>query len=243
MLKTAEVDLTVPVHEDDVWERTVWLGNCYLSSFTFSYDVNGKGSESYTLNGIQDYDFPNEYREMTSEEGTYASSSTFTTSTSATGYTGQYITVNDTIYGQSQFSWASTTVTVSGTATSLKSSDRLRLVHYKNSPASTFTKLDTAGLSTVHAGQVVIGLGSEAVVDAAHKTLRIQSVSINGTVDREENKELGTKQLVGRTWRSNSIDVTITIDETDLQEYAYFCGMSVSGWNDWDSNTIILFIY
>jgi hypothetical protein len=242
MLKNAEVDITVPILEDDVWKRTVWLPNCYLSSFSFAYDVTGKGSETYGFDGIEDYDWPEDYHVMVSEEGTYASSTTFDVTTSATGFTGEYISVNDIIYGNTMFSWATTVVTVSGTATTLKASDRLRLAHYDSSaPASTFTKLDTAGISTVHAGQVKIGLGSEAVVDGDWKTLKIQSVAINGTVDREENRELGTKQIVGRTWRATNCDVSITVDESDLEEYAYFCGVSEADWADWSNQAIILY--
>lgn len=242
MLKQAEVDITVPILEDDVWNRTVWLPNCYLSSFSLAYDVTGKGTETYTFDGIEDYDFPVTFHVMASEEGTYASAATFDVVTNVTGYTGEYISVNDIIYGNTMFSWATTVVTVSGTATTLKASDRLRLIHYDSSaPASTFTKLDTAGISTVHAGQAVVGLGSEAVVDDAWKTLKVQSVSINGTVDREENRELGTKQIVGRTWRATNFDVSISVDESDLEEYAYFCGVSEADWADWTNQAQILY--
>jgi len=242
-LQKAIVDITVPILENDVWKRTVWLPNQHLQSFSFSYSTDGNAQEQYTLAGDMDYDFPEGYSEMYSEEGTYATTSTFTVTSSQTGKTGAYISVNNIVYDTDHFSWSGTTVTVSGTAGggSLASADRFRLAWYDDTPATTFTKLDTAGLSSVRAGQVVIGLGSEAVVDSTHKTLRLQSVTINGSVEREENRELGTKQLTGRTWRTTNIEVQATADASDLQEWAYFNGVSESDWNDWANQAIILY--
>lgn len=243
MFPRAVVDLTVPVLENDVWKRSVWLPNQHLSSFTFNYSVDGNATEQYQLAGDMDHDFPEDYHEMYSEEGTYASNATFTVASSDTGKTGDYISVNNLIYDSTHFSWSGTTVTVSGTAGggALASGDRFRLAWHDDTPVTTFTKLSTAGPSTVRTGQVKIGLGSEAVVDSAHKTLRVQSVNINGTVEREENRELGTKQLTGRTWRTTNIEVQAVLDMSDLQEVAIMQGVSESDWNDWANQAIILY--
>jgi hypothetical protein len=43
------VDLTVQVEEDNVLARTMYVGDCFVSSLSWSFDVGGVASENYSL--------------------------------------------------------------------------------------------------------------------------------------------------------------------------------------------------
>lgn len=219
---------------NDDCENTVWFPNAYLNSASLSYSVDGVGTEEFTFTSDTERHLLNTYKESYVAIGTYASSTTFTVNvdpgTSNATYTGLYVSVNGTIYDNTYISgWPTgdpSTVTVTGIT--LSSGDRIRLVYYKTTPGDdNYTNIDSAVIGAIKGSYVKLGLKPAATT--SDKNLRVQSVDIDITVNREEDKELGTNGVIGRTvLYPVEVNVSTTVNETDMTDYAAYAGKTFS---------------
>jgi len=221
--------------------HSIWVPNAYITQASLSYSVDGDASENFTFEAYSDYALVGKYKDAYVQIGTYDSSSTFTVTTEVGSptFAALYVSINDVIYDAATYvdSWTTDTVTLTGVT--VADGDRIRLVYYRITPA-VGTYLDTRGIASVRGSFVQIGLHVEGSVDGDTKTLRIQNAEIQVTVNREEDKEIGTEGVIGRSVKYPIItSVTLTINENDLEEYATLCGLSAS-WAARESGGLLL---
>jgi hypothetical protein len=247
--ENAIVDVVMAVREQDMFRRSIYIPNCYLTSFDFSYSVDGVATENYSLLGDVDYDAYGSYKDVKAYIGSYSATVLATgfaisgTNALAANYTPLQASVNNIVVAtgnQITLSTSSndTLVRWSGTTWSgAAGGDRFRLVAYKNSPDLFTTKLTAAGLGVpgyagIFGRQVKIYLGGASVAATdTDKMLRVQSVTINGDLSREELKELGNSRIINK--RLNTpLRLTCSVDvaESDLEHYAKLIGSQDGVW-------------
>lgn len=247
--ENAITDIIMAVREQGVFRRSIYIPNCYLTSFDFSYSVDGVATENYSLLGDVDYDAYNAYKDTKVYIGSYAAA------TAATGFVVSgtnalagvvsplQASVNNVVVATGTqitiaTSGTNTHVTWSGTTYSgVADGDRFRLVAYKSTADDFTTKLTAAGLGVpgyagIFGRQVKIYLGDSTVTAAdVDKMLRVQSVTINGDLSREELKELGNSRVVNK--RLNTplrLTCSVEVAESDLEHYAKLIGSQDSVW-------------
>lgn len=247
--ENAITDIVMAVREQGVFRRSIYVPNAYLTSFDFSYSVDGVATENYSLLGDVDYDAYGSYKDTKVYIGDYNGSTLATgfaisgTNALASTVTPLQATVNNVVVAtgnQITLSTSSndTLVRWSGSTWSgVASGDRLRLVAYKTSADDFVTKLGAANLGVpgyagIFGRQVKIYLGpSDVSATETNKMLRVQSVTINGDLSREELKELGNSRIVNK--RLNTpLRLTCSVDvaESDLEHYAKLIGSQDSVW-------------
>lgn len=244
--KYQNTDIAVKVRnpDDNTLDRTVWIPNCQLTGISWSYSIDGNATESYTFRGNTDRHFFGAYKDGFVDIGTYASGTTFTTNLSAATYTGLYASFDGDIYAFNDgtddlLTWSTTTVTVTAEGTTagiptLTSSTRIRVFCYAASPGS-YAELDTGGIGAIKGSYLQIELNHEDNVTGSARTLRLQSVDINVNYTRDDIKELGNWESVGRPLSKQEVTVEATVLETDLEEWVYMCGASAGQWTNADT--------
>ena len=224
-LKTQRINLLQKVRDNTIstttLDRTVWFPNCYIDSMSFSYSVDGLAQHTFNFMSDTERHFIHDYRDAKVTIGTYASSSTFTTTvTEATdNYLELYAVINGVIYDATTYitSWTGTTCTVTGVT--LADGDQISLVYYVATPGN-YSNLDSAVIGGIKGAYVVMGLTYAAVTAGTTKSLRVQSCNIDVQVNREEDKELGTQGVIGRTVRYPiEVTVSVTVNENDLKDF------------------------
>jgi len=232
--KKQKSDILVRVRHNELetLHHSVWIPNCTLDSFSWSYSVDGNATENYTFTGDTDRFYFTDWRDAAIDIGTYASSTTFTTNVDpgSSTFTGLYASINGKIYpfkngSTDLMTWASNTgsgtVTVTANGTnygipSLATGDRIRVLYYRTTPNSTFTQLDTDGIAAVKGGFVEIRMFNDSGSAPSQYTTNLQSVTINGAFTRDDIKELGNYQLVDRPLRNLQLNIDVTMLEDDL---------------------------
>lgn len=247
--ENAITDVIMAIREQGTFRRSIYIPNCYLTSFDFSYSVDGVATENFSLLGDVDYDAYNAYKDIRAYIGSYSSITAATgfvisgTNAIATNYSGLQASVNNVVVATG----SQITLATSGNNTHVywngsvwsgnAASDRFRLLAYKATPDAFTTKLSDAGLGVpgyagIFGRQVKIYLGDSTVTASdVNKMLRVQSVTINGDLSREELKELGNSRIVNK--RLNTpLRLTCSVDvaEADLEHYAKLIGSQDSVW-------------
>jgi hypothetical protein len=172
---------------------------------------------------------------LTVEIGTFNTTTTFDVTSNVTNFTELYISINGTIYDDTNFTWATTIITLTGGLT-CADGDRLRAIFYLTTPDDDYTELDTTGIGAVKGAYSVIGLGDADVIDSSSKSVRVQSVDVNVTITREDVKELGTQDLVTSIQTKQEVTVDATVLEEDMENLARIMGASASDWANRDTS-------
>ena len=230
-------DFIVRVRDEktDTLDRTVWIPGARISSIAWSYSVDGNASENVTLRGDTDLHLIGEYKDAGILIGTFATTDTFTVTLASTamgGLTELYMTVNDVLYDDTHISWSGTTVTVSTMPANLVAGDRIRLLWFKDTPATLFDDLDTSAMGAIKGANVIIGLGDAGKIINSTKTLRLQSVTVTATVTREDIKELGTRTIVSSSMKKQEVAIEATVLEDSMENFAYMLGVSAAEWTN-----------
>jgi len=212
---------------------TCWYGSQWLTGINLSYSADGNATESFTLEGEYKRWFLNAYRDTYVVSGTRSSSTQATINTNLTGYVGRILTVNGLIVADLSSTPAGTiTITPAATSTviattdgstavTFNAGDRIRLVCYKSSPAA-FTALSNtpAGIGALRRGMIDAYLFN-GTFGNQEKTLRLQSVGIDISLDRTATYELGQKKAYARSL-NRPIEVAISAEAylDDLETFA-----------------------
>jgi hypothetical protein len=249
--ETACVDLLQSVREDGTnLRRTTYVPNCYLSSFSFTFPVDGAVTENYTFVGDSDYDFiGTNYADARVKVGNY--SALVTTGMQLSGlaamntalYTGILASVGGVIVATgNNVRLVSGTLAATGTmtfdsncgVTAVNSGDRCRLV-YGYIGGDTWANKVASGLIGVPGKGGVMGYQCRAYITSGTATsvpigsnelsLRVQNVTINGDLGRDESKELGNIRSVSKKLTTPlRITATVDVNDNDLEMYAKLCG-------------------
>jgi len=231
--KTART--TFMVYERDKFGnllQSVWIPCAYINSFTFDYDARGVARESYDFTGGEERVFIGKFKYSKFHKGTFVDSTTFSiTDTSVTTADVLYVMVNSQVYDSTVISAIdATTGNVTLTGVSIDSTDLVGLVAYSTTGSPTF--LTTSGIGGIRGGSIVLKLGG-------NQWLRVQSVSINGRIERDDIGELGNPNLLSSDYNSMTIEVTVNALKSDLYEYAVIAGEDAN-WATRDTNGLIL---
>ena len=238
----AVVDFTLQVTSGtntDALAYTTWFGSQFLTGYSANFSVDGNATESFTTEGELKRNFLNTYRDTRVISGAYTSSTSFTTPTNLqTGYTPLMITVDNEVTNDIKISSPQHTITLTGAvvtaspALDIKNGQRFRLIYAKN-VADSFSNLTSTpdGLAGLRTGMTDVILRYYS--GGKEKTLRLQSVSLDVSLDREELNQLGSDTAYSRSL-TRPIDVSISIEAktSDLEEYAKFANQETGFDND-----------
>jgi len=213
-----------------------WIGYMFLTSISWEFPADGFASESYDYEGEHNRLFLNDWKDISLWKADFADASTALISGTnlASGFEPVLLEVNQRVVASLNESGhtitfannaGDTDITASGFdgAVTFASGDRVRVL--ASGSGGVLTKLaDTpAGIGALRRGHIVPRLYNPA--GNAENTLRVQNISVEVDLGRDELIELGSKDAYFReVKRPLNISITMDINETDLEEYAKLIG-------------------
>lgn len=223
-----------------------WNGYLFLTSFSINYPADGIATESYSYEGDHARFFLNNWKEAITYKADFVDSSTVRISgvNLAATHDPILLLVNQTVVSEISDTDDSLTLTNNGADTDITGAnedgnlaftdgDRFRAVISGSS--TTFSQFATtpAGIGGLRRGHIDAFLYNPA--GNIEKTLRVQSISIDGDLSREEGLELGSKKPYFRILgRPIDISIAVEVNETDLEEFAKLSGNETA----FDANTL-----
>lgn len=222
-----EADVIIDI-KDDVATDIIKTGHgkrLQVQNFTFNYSVDGDSTEDYTLVGSEKRWFRNDVivdsfttgttsftlsqTPIQLKNGNYALSvivdGVYMTETSGAPATGEYRVVG-------------TTLTTGDTRVS-----QVLAVYHANPAGDNWVNLTDADMPAAVRGKDV------PILIAANSIKRVQSVTINGNLNTQPVREMGTRAVVGYQSTVPTIDGTITVLDTDLELISLFTTGVTSG--------------
>ena len=247
------VDMTAPVSEDGSnLHRTLYLGYCFVNGISLSYDVGGVASENYSIESDFKRWYLNDHKKAVVYTAYHktATEATISGTDISVSHEGLLVSVNgvvqadelassgrpglnSTIVLATDGSDTAVTCTANPSALTLVAGDRIRVLAHETGASDMTTLASTPdGIGGLRKGMVDIHLSNAANTTAplgTDKSLRVQSVSIDVDLSREELEELGNYRAYLRSVQSPiPISATITINDSDLQMWA---DLSQLTWN------------
>lgn len=223
-----------------------WNGYLFLTSFSLNYPADGIATESYSYEGDHARFFLNNWKEAITYKADFLNSSTLRISgvNLAATHDPILLLVNQTVVSEISDTDDALTLTDNGADTEVTGSnedgnlaftdgDRFRAVI--SGSGTTFSQFATtpAGIGGLRRGHIDAFLYNPA--GNIEKTLRVQSISIDGDLSREEGLELGSKKPYFRILgRPIDISIAVEVNETDLEEFAKLSGNETA----FDANTL-----
>lgn len=234
---SAQADFMVHVSDDELsMDSSEWFGGMFLTSFSLNITSDGIATENYEFEGEYKRQYLNDWANMEIYKADFSTSSVALVS--GTDLTGSFdpvlltqngIPVADvkdghTITLTENGGDTEITATNADGAVAFASGDRLRLLVSGTGVVFESLPSTPAGLGGIRRGAVDIFLYNPAN-GAAAKTLRLQSVSIDADLSREELNEIGTQRAYFRQLE-RPINITISLEaiQSDLEEYAEITG-------------------
>lgn len=236
LFDNAQVDFIIKTSTggaSDSLNASCWYGSQWLTGATLTYSSDGYAEEAFTFEGEYKRWFLNSYKDTRVVSGTYTSATVATAYgvNLQTGYTPLILTVNGVIASDVNDtgtitltdSGANTTITATSdgsTNVTFASGDRIRLVYAKNT-ADAFDELSSTpdGIGALRRGMIDIYLFNSSGTE--EKTLRLSNVSLNITLDRTGEPELGEKKFYARTLtRPITVEGSIDAKLSDLEVFA-----------------------
>ncbi len=243
----AIVDVIVLASNDDASiDYAEYNSYCFLNSFSISYPADGVSTHTFDFEGSHTRKFLNDWKNASVYKADFVNSTTAIISGANIEATHNPILllVNQNIVSEISDSNDSITLTDAASDTNIvatdvdgsiafASGDRIRIV--VSGTGSTYTTLPNtpAGIGGLRRGHVVARIYNPA--GNAENTLRIQSLSIDGDLGREELQEIGSKRPYDRRLtRPINISISVDITDTDLEEFAKLAGQETA----YDANTL-----
>lgn len=232
--ENAITDAKVQISADDsTLYGTEWLGGLFLTGFSLSYSVDGVATESFDFQGTNKRYFLNAYKDIDIYKADYYSGSALIVS--GVNLTGRHMLIlgeDGVVVSQTKTGGAISLNTYSapdsiitatdenGSALSFESGKTYRVV--VSGTGTTFSSLPStpAGIGGMRRGMIVPFL-KQQTPSSEGRTLRLQSVSIDGDLSREEQFQLGDKRPYFRKLtRPLEISVTVEALASDFEELA-----------------------
>ncbi len=209
-----EVDAVIYIRDDDVatYAKSVHARKLQIQDFTFSYSVDGEGTEDYTATGTERRYF--KYNVVVEK---------FTSGTTSFTLDTAPVVLKNGDYGLSvildgeyldevavapaavgEYRIVGTTLTTFDTRTA-----QVLAIYHTAAPGDTWTDISD---STVPAA--IQGKDIEVEI-SANLIPRVQSVTINGNLNVTEVREMGNDKLVGYQSQVPTVEGTLTVLDTD----------------------------
>ncbi|MEM4134610.1 MAG: hypothetical protein QXV73_05375 [Candidatus Micrarchaeia archaeon] len=184
-----------------------------VQDFSFSYNVTGESTESYTLVGAEKRWFKRDVVVQRFTTGTTSFTLSNTPKQLKNGnlaisviLDGEYLTETTSTPGTGQYRIVGTTLTTGDTRT-----ESVVVVYQVDSNTGTWSYVSDTTQAAVVRGRDV------KVLIAAEDIPRVQSVTINGAMNIQDVNELGNRNKVGSQKQIPSVNGTITVLDTDTE--------------------------
>jgi hypothetical protein len=211
-----EIDAILFVKDASIndYVKTAHAKRLQVRDFTFNYSTDGEAQEDYTAVG-------SERRWFSNDIAVEVKTGTFTTLAQApvalkngnkllslkteVGYLDEVVSAP----AANQFSVSGTTITYGAGATP---ASRLLVVYQVATASPTW-----ADVSDTAAGPAAVRGKDIPIYIAANNIQRVQSVTINGTLNVQPVKEMGNRAIVGYQRQVPEVTGTITVMDTDTE--------------------------
>ena len=210
-----EVDAVLYVKDASLEEyaKSAHARRLQVRDFAFSYSVDGESTEDYTLIGSERRWFKNN---VIVEKFTAGTTSFVLGGTPVTLKNGNELlsVILDGVYLEEatgalitgQYSITGTTITTFDTRTA-----QVLVVYQEASLSDAWADVDDQQVPAAIRGRDV------KVIILAEEIPRVQSVSLNGTMNVSEVREMGNRNIVGYQSQVPTVNGTITVLDTDLE--------------------------
>lgn len=228
-----EVDAIMYVKDPDVadYVKSISGRRLQIRDFTFNYTVDGDSMEDYTAIGSERRYLKYDVVVDKFVTGTTSFALTETPIQLKNGnygisvvLDGDYLTEVTGTPAAGQYQIVGTTLTTGDTRTA-----QVLAVYHANPAGNNWTNISDASLPVAIRGRDV------GVSISANDISRVQSVSINGSMNVQPVKELGSRNVIGYQRQVPTVEGTITVLDTDLDLISLLTDGSVaaSGVVEW----------
>ncbi len=208
-----EVDVIIYIKDASLsdYAKCAHAKRLQIRDFTFSYTVDGESTEDYTLIGSEKRWFKRDVVVDRFATGQTTFTLTQTPIVLKNGnyglsviLDGEYLTEVAAGPATGEYSISGTTLTVADTRTAT-----LHAIYQANPSGTNWSYIsDSIQPAAIRGRDVKIEIAAEDIS-------RVQSVTINGNLNVQTVKELGTRDNVGYQKQTPTIDGTITVLDTD----------------------------
>lgn len=251
-IESAVVDIMAHMSDDEIdIDFAEWNGYLFLTTFSWNWPADGFASETYEYEGENNRFFLNDWKNATVYKAQLPSPfDTAGTTVEISGANLQsthhpvLVEVNEEVVATLSESTHTITFTDSGADTEVTATgyngavtfnvgDRVRVITSGSSTSFGALPSTPAGLGALRRGHIVPKLYNPA--GNAENTLRVQGISVDADLGRDELVQLGSKKAYFRDIkRPLNISITVDVNETDLEEYAKLSGNETT----FDANTL-----
>lgn len=207
------IDAVIYIRDDSVatYAKSIHAKKLRIQDFTFSYSVDGEGTEDYTATGTERRYF--KYNVVVEEFTTGTTSFTLDDTPVTLKNLDEcisvildeeYLTESTGVLETGEYSVSGTTLTTFDTR-----SDQLIVIYHTSSSGDTWTDVSDATMPAAIQGKDI------EVEISANLIPRVQSITINGNLNVTEVKEMGNDKLVGYQAQVPSVEGSFTVLDTD----------------------------
>ena len=226
IVNLTEIDAILYVKDDSVadYVKSAHARRLQIRDFTFSYSVTGESTEDYTGVGSEKRWFKNDVIVDKFTTGTTSFTLTETPIQLANGDYCLTVTLDGGYLEEVASGPATGEYSVSGTTvTTFDTRTQQVLAVYHASPAG--TAWSDVGDSTIPAAI----RGQDVKVDImANDIQRVQSVTINGTLNSTAVREMGNRVVVGYQSQVPTVEGSITVLDTDTELIDLFLNQDIA---------------
>jgi hypothetical protein len=199
--------------------KSVHIRRARISSFTYTYSVDGEATEEYTAEGNDKRWFKYDVQVdsfAASGTGPYALSSTPIALKNSDDLIsvivdGVYFDQVAAAPGDGEYTYAAGDVTLGEAAAS-----RVVVVYHHNPAGTNWSDISDSTIPAAIRGKNI------PVELAANSIPRVQSVTVRGTLPITRVEEMGTLEVAGFVTQVPSVEVDITVLDTDTELIALF---------------------
>lgn len=208
-----EIDAVIYIRDDDVanYAKSAHARKLRIQDFTFSYSVDGEGTEDYTATGTERRYFKYNVVVEKFDSGTTSFSLSSSPVQLKNGdycmsviLDGDYLTEVDTADEEGEYSISGTDITTYDT----RSNELIAIYHTAGSGDSWTDVSDDTMPAAIQGKDIEIHI-------SANEIPRVQSVTINGDLNVTEVREMGNDKLVGYQSQVPIVDGSLTVLDTD----------------------------
>lgn len=210
-----ELDAILYIKNQSVTDfvKTAHAKRLQIRDFSFTYSVDGESTEDYTAVGSQKRWFKNDVIVDKFTSGTTSFTLSETPIQMQNGdyalsviLDGGYLTEVASSPATGEYSISGTTLTTFDTRTA-----QVLAVYHANPSGDNWSDISDSDMPAAIRGRDV------KVVIGVEDILRVQSVTINGTLNSEPVKEMGNRAIVGYQSQVPTVEGSITVLDTDTE--------------------------
>ena len=224
----SEIDAIIYVKDSDVsdYVKSIHAKRLQVRDFTYNFSVDGEAEESYTAIGSEKRYFKNDVVVDKFTTGTTSFTLSETPIQLKNGdyllsviLDGKYLTEVTGTPGSGEYSYNSGTNTIT---TGDSRTNQLLAVYHANPSGNNWTYIsDSTMPAAIKGGDVEIEISANGIA-------RVQSVSINGNLNVQAVKEMGSRSVVGYQRQVPTVDGRIRVLDTDTELIALLATGSTS---------------